>query len=118
MHLWKQEKARLLYPTMKIHVELAEKMICFFWGAKNGCGNRHELCLLATKSTCVKSRLRRYWDCACTFMHGFSDASRDLNGSAHEFLYGLHFQTRIQQCLTGLCERANTYGKPREDATR
>ena len=34
MHLWKQEKARLLYPTMKIHVELAEKMICFFWVQK------------------------------------------------------------------------------------
>ena len=30
VHLWKQEKGRLLYPTMKIHVELAEKMICFF----------------------------------------------------------------------------------------
>ena len=34
MHLWKQQKARLLYPRMKIHVELAEKMICFFWVQK------------------------------------------------------------------------------------
>ena len=34
MHLWKQEKASLLYPTMKIHVYLAEKMICFFWVQK------------------------------------------------------------------------------------
>ena len=30
MHLWKLQRARLLYPTMEIHVELAEKMICFF----------------------------------------------------------------------------------------
>ena len=34
MQLWKPQKARLLYPTMKIHVELAEKMICFFWVQK------------------------------------------------------------------------------------
>ena len=34
MHLWKQQKARLLYPTMKIHMGLAEKMICFFWVQK------------------------------------------------------------------------------------
>ena len=31
MQLRKQQKARLLYPTMKIHVELAEKLICSFW---------------------------------------------------------------------------------------
>ena len=30
MHPGKQQKARLLYPTMKIHVELAGKLICFF----------------------------------------------------------------------------------------
>ena len=34
MHLSKQQKARLLYPTMKIHVELAEKMICLFGAQK------------------------------------------------------------------------------------
>ena len=34
MHLWKQQKARLLYPRMKINVELAEKMVCFFWVQK------------------------------------------------------------------------------------
>ena len=39
MHLWKQQKARLLYPTMKIHVELAEKMICFFWVQKKDVEN-------------------------------------------------------------------------------
>ena len=39
MHPWKQQKARLLYPTMKIHVELVEKRIWLFWVQKKDVEN-------------------------------------------------------------------------------